>query len=653
MKKLLYSLTLFLIFSNISFAQVIGIKANVLSDEKTLRVRWFNEDGITPNKTFVYIAYDNGNWELVNPNGTAPICQLSDEAYKRDNRLEFYTEIVQKQLKSKGAVNDFAYIICLSLAVENNDFANYLGIQSELEFKKDAKSAKIQLRNEAGKVLTESEPIVLKYIELKKVNDLKAKIVNKTVDLNWQCSLNDFYAYNVYRKNANSNEKIRVNKNIILVSQNKNQNGQLEFPEVLFTDSTAKIGNTYNYTVSGIDLLGFESEESEPFQVTMIDPNPPLAAFVTKIELTKSAIEIEWKNPEENSSDSFQIYLVNEESEIENAEALVSIKGINKAQIAAQAQYGQYYLYVATVSKFGIKNYGYSNPVYVFDKYGPNKPTNLTIKSDTGIIILNWDPATEGDFSHYRIYRKTKSAYSFSPYKITWLSNSFTDSIDQKSGDTYLYKILAFDTLFNSSDFSDTVEARLPDVTPPQTPKLIDYKVSEASIEIIWTNVFDDDLKGFIIFRKDGENDFKKITSAPLSSSVSHYTDILVQPGIKYTYKLISIDQTGNKSDFSNEFHLTIEQQESFEMTIEKFGAKVNQKKNRVDLSWKMSGNPDAITLFRAENGQTLKPLTGALSVLKYRDNSLEKGKNYQYQLRAYTPDGQVIKSSIITIKIN
>ena len=81
-------------------AQDYTIKANLLESAQSIRIRWFNENGITAEPINVFISYDQNNWSPVLSNPIKPICELPDAAFINDPRLEVYTEIVKSQLET-------------------------------------------------------------------------------------------------------------------------------------------------------------------------------------------------------------------------------------------------------------------------------------------------------------------------------------------------------------------------------------------------------------------------------------------------------------------------------------------------------------------------------------------------------------------------
>ena len=165
---------------------------------------------------------------------------------------------------------------------------------------------------------------------------------------------------------------------------------------------------------------------------------------------------------------------------------------------------------------------------------------------------------------------------------------------------------LAFLLLFSCGENID-----IEDKTPPAKPKLItrssDTSFVETGIDAVadgdyiyleWQPNTDKDLKGYIIERKDPDSTSFLQISPMLDKSVSSYTDNTeLDIGRKYTYRLLAVDEAGNRSEYSFEHHYTL---------LEK--AKILQFKRQgadsLKLDCSFMGNPDGIYLsFRFYQG--------------------------------------------------
>ncbi|MCF7741417.1 MAG: T9SS type A sorting domain-containing protein [Candidatus Marinimicrobia bacterium] len=113
---------------------------------------------------------------------------------------------------------------------------------------------------------------------------------------------------------------------------------------------------------------------------------------------------------------------------------------------------------LVTTSNDGV---WYSQPVegYSVDNIKPSVPQNLMASAGDEGVNLSWNPSPDPDFEYYAIY-KSKTSPDFDPsgqepaYKTS--ETELVDS-DLISGDTYYYRVTAFDDAGNESEYSESV----------------------------------------------------------------------------------------------------------------------------------------------------------------------------------------------------
>ncbi len=131
------------------------------------------------------------------------------------------------------------------------------------------------------------------------------------------------------------------------------------------------------------------------------------------------------------------------------------------------------------------------------DTAPPAAPANLEIAyTSPSIIVLEWDAPADADVAGYEVYRQQTSRAGNAFVKIGSVPTDETEYEDSAvtSGETYQYYVAAFDTSFNLSAASNTIEAeavaRLVDVTftvrvPTGTPGTI-YIVGDQPVFGPW-----------------------------------------------------------------------------------------------------------------------------------------------------------------------
>jgi len=137
-------------------------------------------------------------------------------------------------------------------------------------------------------------------------------------------------------------------------------------------------------------------------------------------------------------------------------------------------------------------------------------------------------------------------------------------------GETYEYRAQRVarvtengETLELAGPLSAPVRVEALDVFPPETPTglaavaTVGENAAETAIDLSWQPVTDADLAGYIVYRREGEAAWQRISSAePLVPPAFH--DTQVQLGHAYRYAVSAIDQGGHESARSTEAQETV-----------------------------------------------------------------------------------------------
>jgi predicted small lipoprotein YifL len=119
---------------------------------------------------------------------------------------------------------------------------------------------------------------------------------------------------------------------------------------------------------------------------------------------------------------------------------------------------GNYSYYVsAVVSKQVESAPSQVVSVRVTDVFPPEVPANLVCFKASDHLFLTWKPASDSDFSHYRLYRRTLSEKEFQLIADQITTTTYKDN-DLKAGATYFYVVTSVDSKGNESDYSNEVK---------------------------------------------------------------------------------------------------------------------------------------------------------------------------------------------------
>ena len=213
-----------------------------------------------------------------------------------------------------------------------------------------------------------------------------------------------------------------------------------------------------------------------------------------------------------------------------------------------------YYYRLAAVDKNGNRSAASSQvsgtPV---DLTPPKAPFNPQAIDGGGQVVLRWEPNKESDLSHYIILRRLKIGAPDSVGRVNAPGVQYTDA-SVINDTTYFYQVVAVDIRGNKSNPSvsrKAVPTATADTVPPIVPTGLAATGGDGVVRLKWSRNPENDLAGYIVFRKTGAAAADSISEAP--HFANQYIDHNVTNGVNYTYELIAFDFSGNHSGVSNQ----------------------------------------------------------------------------------------------------
>ena len=114
-----------------------------------------------------------------------------------------------------------------------------------------------------------------------------------------------------------------------------------------------------------------------------------------------------------------------------------------------------------------------------------------------------------------------------------------------------------------AGQLSQPVRVETTDIFPPAVPTGLSAVASianggaEAAIDLSWQPDLEPDLAGYIVYRREGDADWQRISPSP-SGVAPAFHDSHVQPGHTYRYAVSAISQGGHESQRSPEAEETV-----------------------------------------------------------------------------------------------
>ena len=223
------------------------------------------------------------------------------------------------------------------------------------------------------------------------------------------------------------------------------------------------------------------------------------------------------------------------------------------------------YFYKVTAVDSG-KEIGESNMAFAIPSGNLSPPDEITAIPSPGKVLLKWaEPDSKGkyDIDGYNIFRATD--VNFEGEKINTLiirAFEYEDTKNIENDVKYFYRLQTVDVKGNTSAFSKPIEA-LPFTQTSEPTQVTAVAVSSESIKVSW---FEPDIKGtygisgYNIYRSENPASFpEKPINLKLvkpyydeEGKVFYFDNIInsetpPQPGKMYYYKIVPVDDKGNK----------------------------------------------------------------------------------------------------------
>ncbi len=413
------------------------------------------------------------------------------------------------------------------------------------------------------------------------------------------------------------------------------------------TDSLPQNEKTYYFRVKGITPFGELSQASDTVSGKGYIPLNTNPVITKAFSPDNRKVFIQWEFPETQTI-SIEGFDIEKSEKLEGFFQPINKKKIDKQDreyVDIADKNSNYYRVKAVGKKKG--EYAYSFPILVqlVDSTAPAPPQKLVGSIDSnGVVKITWQIGTEPDLYGYRVYRSNSLQDEFSQItKEAITKNTFTDTIEIKTlSKKIYYRVVAVDTRFNPSDFSEVLEIKKPDVIPPN--QAVFYKVlsSEKGVELFWEKSAAEDLEAQVLYRKDElAKDWTVI--AKFDKNTQYYLDESGEIGKMYFYTLISVDDSGLESKPS-----TPVQSRKFDKKqragIEKLQVIPQKENKRVILTWKYpdSQQVDRFLIYKAKNKDKISLLSFApANAREFTDEGDLKASNtYSYKVKVVYKDG-------------
>jgi chitodextrinase len=385
-----------------------------------------------------------------------------------------------------------------------------------------------------------------------------------------------------------------------------------------FTDTGLTDDTTYTYTVVAVDALDHRSVESAPVDAMPTDQTAPDAPAGLAALAGDSHVALTWTANAE--ADVVSYVVLRDGAEIATVPA-----GDTGSDDAGLANDTSYSYTVVALDGHGNRS-PESDPVEATptDLTAPAAPVDLQADAGDGQVRLIWTANTESDLAYYTILRDGVEVDTVTGADYT--DTGLTDDT------TYSYTVIAVDTHGNRSPESASAVATPTDTTPPDAPADLVATAGDTQVSLSWTANAEPDVAGYVVLR-----DGVQIATVPGTD----YVDAGLDNGTTYSYTLIAVDSSGNRSVGSAPADATPTDLPPVAPT----GVTATPGDGRAVLGWAASPETDVVE-YRVldENGAVVA--TVADPGLRATITGLTNGTSYPFTVVAVDAGGNVSAES-------
>ncbi|NIG56005.1 hypothetical protein [Chitinophaga sp. Cy-1792] len=383
------------------------------------------------------------------------------------------------------------------------------------------------------------------YQPLPKPAELKAGPLDKAALISWnKINFERFYnAWILERSDDNGKTFTSVSKEPLINTQD-NPKDQVNYFYRL--DTALHIDQVYAYRVRGISAFGEIGPVSDTVQVTIHDLLT-VHPTIVDVEDQQGVVYIRWRMPQSKAKivryDIERSAAVNKKYTVLNKVPLLEKDSI----FADQQPMNVNYYRIKATTKDGQHVYSFPHFIQQEDSIPPVAPVALagTINK-AGVVSLSWEPNKEKDLYGYRVFRANAPQEEFVQVTRNPADSAFfsdTISINTLTKNVY-YKVVALDKHYNPSPFSEMLTLKRPDIIPPVPPLFVSSNASAEGIALTWILSTSADVECHQLMRRK-DSVWESVLYLPKGDTTVNYTDTSSVAGVKYTYQLIAIDDSG------------------------------------------------------------------------------------------------------------
>jgi hypothetical protein len=216
---------------------------------------------------------------------------------------------------------------------------------------------------------------------------------------------------------------------------------------------------------------------------------------------------------------------------------------------------GEVYLYRVELRKQESEEWAATDTLTVEAIAAPEAPRELRAEGTEGAVVLSWSPPGGGRAGvEYVVFKRGAEESESAPVTPGPQGNTaFTDTRVERERE-YCYRVQAILRSLETEAVGGTTDevcVRAEDRSAPPGPSGLRAVADSRGVELTWLPVAARDVKGYNVYRAEGEGPFRIVNASPLEAA--RYRDEKVVSGMRYRYRVTAVDDSerGNESPFA------------------------------------------------------------------------------------------------------
>lgn len=297
----------------------------------------------------------------------------------------------------------------------------------------------------------------------------------------------------------------------------------------------------YRFTSKGKENI--ESAGSETMNVTTLPMIAPISFFQSVGNMPRSA-KLLWRPHPNLRISGYAIDRLNINDQKWSEIGTISGR-LNAEFIDTDLKDGQVYHYRVRAITYDKLSTEPSETAKVVTKLLPPEIKQITATTNLPkAISLKWEAVPVEDFSHYNVYRASRSDGNYN-YHVKLLETNFTD-VTKEDGEPFYYKVTAVDKDGLESPMGSIITQGI-SLAKPQTPIAYDGKINANGVDLQWGSN-DPRIVSYTVIKTTKINWIKRESVDINNIKDTKFHDSDIKPNVGYIYEIVGVDKDGIRS---------------------------------------------------------------------------------------------------------